>query len=199
MQWRIRRATRCTPSPRTDINRASLVHLRPPWPQPKLEMKLEVEAMDEFQEADILWPDAALPPQDELLLAPSEPYEPCTASSCTPLFARRLDAAGFFLRGGPSSSAGTGLVSDDDEEEEEWQEADVLWLDTVDERRGGGALGAWPFRGGFGCAGGRHVKPAAAARRQGWRTTSPAVSSPIDIPDNVAARRRLAPAMNRRL
>lgn len=158
-----------------------------------------MDAMDEFQEADILWPDA----EDELL-APFAPmdteelYECDAAGSVSsvalaPVFGRRF-VEEFFLSGGagPSSSS----VSHEDEE---WQEADVLWPDTADDHlRGSGGGSMWPFSGcsGGGRRAGRRVKPA-AARRDGWATGT-AASSPINIPANVAPRCRFTTAMNRR-
>ncbi|XP_004972175.2 uncharacterized protein LOC101768574 [Setaria italica] len=144
-----------------------------------------MDAMDEFQEADILWPDTT---EDEQVvpfattdMVMEEPYgaTACSVSGVAPAFGRRR-FEGLFLPGaaGPSSSAGARPDADDDEEE--WQEADVMWPDTVGiVPRGGGRELLSPFSG-------RHVSPA-AARRDRWR---PAASSPIDIPTNVAARRR---------
>lgn len=142
-----------------------------------------MDAMDEFQEADILWPDT----EDELApFAPMDTEELCEAagsvSSVAPVFGRRFEV--FFLSGaGPSS------LSADGDDGEEWQEADVLWPepDTADERRGSGGS-VWPFSGSSSFSGraGRRVKPAAATR-DGW-TTGPAASSPINIPANVAPR-----------
>ncbi|KAK3161931.1 hypothetical protein QOZ80_1BG0083230 [Eleusine coracana subsp. coracana] len=155
---------------------------------------------DEFQEADVLWPDDT--PRDEVLMmsmspfAPSEPYD--EASRCAPPFGRddglRFEGSPpFFPAGAQASSSPAGAIPDTEDDEEEWQEADVLWPEedtVVDEpwRGGGGSL--WAFRGAFG-RGGRRVKPAAAPRREGW---APDVSSPIDIPANVAAARRLVGA-----
>lgn len=157
--------------------------------------------MDEFQEADILWPDT----EDELVVpsAPMDTEEPYQAAgsvsnvALAPVFGRGL----FFSGAGPSLSAGASHDADDDEEE--WQEADVLWPDTAaDEPRGSSAGGLmWPFSGSSGGgsrAGLRRVKPAGAAMRDGWTTTGPAASSPINIPGNVAPRRRFRTAMNRR-
>lgn len=150
---------------------------------------------DEFQEADILWPEFT--PRDEVLLsfAPSEPHEALSVPSCAPAFGlagRRLAGSPtFFLAGVRSPSAATA------DDEDEWQEADVLWPATVGDgswRGGGDSL--WSFRGAFGRAG-RRVKPAAASRREdGW---AQGVSSPIDIPANGAARRLVGAAVGRRL
>lgn len=141
-----------------------------------------LEAMDEFQEADILWPDTAPSQQDEdaLFVMPSEMYELAASASSG---ASLLGASEGFLSGAPPT-AGASSGAD-----EELHEADVLWPDTVqaDEPRGGAGGFGW-FRGGFARAG-RQAKPAAAAvaRCEGWR---PAVSSPIDIPAKAAARCR---------
>jgi len=139
----------------------------------------EMDAMDEFQEADILWPDT----EDEFApMDMEELYEAAGSASSVafaPVFGRRFE--GFFLSG-----AGPGASPDADDEE--WQEADVLWPDTADELRGSGGGLMWPFSGSSGGGrAGRRVKPA-AARRDGW-TTGPAASSPINIPANVALRR----------
>ncbi|OEL27182.1 hypothetical protein BAE44_0011800 [Dichanthelium oligosanthes] len=151
-------------------------------------------AMDEFQEADILWPDT----EDELVpfafvttdMVMEEPYEVATssASSVAPLFGRRR-FEGLFLPSAAATSSSAGVSPDADDDEEEWQEADVLWPDTVDIvpcGAGGGRGSLWPFPGGSGRAG-RHVSHPAAARRDWW---SPAASSPIDIPANAADRVR---------
>ncbi|WVZ68833.1 hypothetical protein U9M48_017721 [Paspalum notatum var. saurae] len=146
-------------------------------------------AMDEFQEADILWPDS----EDQLVVpfAPvgaDLPYEAAgsVSSGAAPVLGRRFE--GLFF--GPSLSASAGACDEEDDDEEEWQEADVLWPDTAVELRGrlGGSL--WPFPGCSASAAGRHLMKPAAARRDGWRTGPPAASTPIDIPGNVSARRR---------
>ncbi|CAO1945978.1 unnamed protein product [Urochloa humidicola] len=160
-----------------------------------------MDAMDEFQEADILWPET----EDELVAAPfattddmvmEEAYGVAASpvSTVAPVLrCRRFE--GIFLPG----AAGTSPQGDDDDEEEEWQEADVLWPDTASivSRGGGGGGLLWPFAGGSGRAGQRANHPAAAARRDRWR---PAASSPIDIPCSAAARRRykFGTAMSRR-
>ncbi|GJM93138.1 hypothetical protein PR202_ga09667 [Eleusine coracana subsp. coracana] len=142
---------------------------------------------DEFQEADVLWPDDT--PRDDLLMMSMSPFAPDGL---------RFDGSPPFFPAGAQASSPAGAILDTEDDEEEWQEADVLWPeDTVVEepwRGGGGSL--WAFRGAFGRAG-RRVKPAAAPRREGW---APDVSSPIDIPANVAAaaRRLVGAAMGRR-
>jgi hypothetical protein len=150
---------------------------------------------DEFQEADVLWPDVT--PRDEAVLlpfAPSEPYEAVSAvSRCVPAFGlaagRHFEGSSFSHAGAQSSS------SPDTTDDEEWQEADVLWPDTVDEPWRGVGGSPWSFRGGFGPAG-RCVETA-TPRDERW---APGVSSPIDIPANVSARRIVgAAAMGRRL
>lgn len=181
-KWRIPGATRCTPAGWSWTN---IKVLRQAGGQPCLVRRghrtaQEMDAMDEFQEADILWPDT----EDELVpFAPMDTEElyagAGSVSSVAPVFGRRF-VEGFFLSG-----AGPGASPDADDEE--WQEADVLWPDTADGPRGTGGL-MWPFSGSSGGArAGRRVKPA-AARRDGW-TTGPAASSPINIPANVALRR----------
>ncbi|PAN28536.1 hypothetical protein PAHAL_5G160300 [Panicum hallii] len=156
-----------------------------------------MDAVDEFQEADILWPDT----EDELVVpfgttgvVVEALYGAATASpasSIAPEFGRpRRRFLGRFLPGaGPSSSSAATASPDADDEEEEWQEADVLWPDTVGivPRGGGGGGSLLPFPAGGSGRGGRHVSHPAAARRDRWR---PAASSPIDIPANVAALRR---------
>ncbi|KAF0920994.1 hypothetical protein E2562_037918 [Oryza meyeriana var. granulata] len=155
----------------------------------KLQVNRErVLAMEEFQEADILWPDtAALSSQDgaHVVAAPSEMcYDLaapcCSVSSGTSLFGRCSEG---FLSGAPSTAG----ASNDDEE---LMEADVLWPDATqpDEQPRWGARGyhGWS-RGDLGLAGRRAKPAAAAARREGWR---PAASSPIDIPAKAAARCR---------
>jgi hypothetical protein len=87
---------------------------------------------DEFQEADVLWPDVT--PRDEAVLLPfarSEPYEAVSAvSRCALAFGL---AAGRHFEGYSFSHAGTQSSSSPDTmDDEEWQEADVLWRDTVD-------------------------------------------------------------------
>jgi hypothetical protein len=166
---------------------------QPSSPAPSASRALEMDAMDEFQEADILWPDTTT--GDELVvlvsfatadMAVEEPYGAAASSSVT--------VTGFeepvFLPGaaGPSSSAGANPDDADSCDEEDWQEADVLWPDTVGvvvPRGGGGGGGGGlllPFPG-------QHVVSPAGVRRERdrWR---PAASSPIDIPTNVVAERR---------
>ncbi|KAJ1285379.1 hypothetical protein BS78_03G275200 [Paspalum vaginatum] len=150
---------------------------------------------DEFQEADILWPDT----EDELVVpfAPAGtglPYEAAgsVSGAAAPVLGRRFEGL-FLLSTGarPWLSASASACADADDDGEEWQEADVLWPeDTAGEPRGGlGSL--WPFPGctSPGSAGRHLMKPAAAARSDGWRT-GPAASTPIDIPANVFAARR---------
>ncbi|CAO2178277.1 unnamed protein product [Urochloa humidicola] len=149
---------------------------------------------DEFQEADILWPEAedelAAPfaTTDDMVIEEAYGVAASPVSHVAPVFrCHRFEE--LFLPGVAiaSSSAGASPEADDDEE---WQEADVLWPDTasvVSCSGGGGGL-LWPFPGGSGRAGGRRANhPAATARRDRWR---PAASSPIDIPSSAAARRR---------
>ncbi|CAL4947448.1 unnamed protein product [Urochloa decumbens] len=148
-----------------------------------------MDTTDEFQEADVLWPDTA---EDEL--APFATTDDMVmeeeVSSVAPVFGRRR-FEGLFVPGaaGTSSSADASPDADDDEE---WQEADVLWPDTGStvSRRGGGGLLWPPFPGRSSSSqAGWRVNHPAAARRDRWR---PAASSPIDIPtNNVAARRRV--------
>ncbi|CAO2182902.1 unnamed protein product [Urochloa humidicola] len=147
-----------------------------------------MDAMDEFQEADILWPDT----EDELApfaTTDNMVVEEEAVSSVAPAALGRRRFEGLFVPGaaGTSSSAGASPDSDEDDEEE-WQEADVLWPDTMSAVSRGGLL--WPFPGGSGRAGrGVNHPAAAAARHDRWR---PAASSPIDIPaTNAAARRRV--------
>ncbi|KAG8077911.1 hypothetical protein GUJ93_ZPchr0007g5533 [Zizania palustris] len=139
--------------------------------------------MEEFQEADILWPESAALPSRKgppfFAAASSEMcyYELAAACCSVPSSTARCSEGFSFLSGGSSN--------DDGFDEEELLEADVLWPDTVqpaaaEQPRGGGYHG-W-FSGDLGRAG-RHAKPAA-----GW--PRPAASSPIDIPVKVAARCR---------
>ncbi|EEC71472.1 hypothetical protein OsI_03728 [Oryza sativa Indica Group] len=142
--------------------------------------------MEEFQEADILWPDTAAVSSREGAPSSGMRYELQAASCCS------ASSSGASLFGpcsrseeflsGASSTAG----ASNDDEEEELMEADVLWPDTApqpDEQPRWGASGyhGWS-RGDLGLAG-----RLAAAKREGWR---PAASSPIDIPAKVAARCR---------
>uniref|UniRef100_A0A0D9V5L7 Uncharacterized protein n=1 Tax=Leersia perrieri TaxID=77586 RepID=A0A0D9V5L7_9ORYZ len=149
--------------------------------------------MEEFQEADILWPDTAAPSSQEGA-APSEMCYELAASCCcsatssgASLFGRCCSEG--FLSGSPSTA---GASNRDDDDEEELMEADVLWPDTarpVDDQPCGGERGYhWWSRCDLGLAG-RRAKPvvAIAVRRDGWR---PDASSPIDIPVKVAARCR---------
>ncbi|RLN22215.1 uncharacterized protein C2845_PM07G23080 [Panicum miliaceum] len=158
-----------------------------------------MDAVDEFQEADILWPDTEVElvvPFGATGAVVEGPYGAATASSASsvaPEFGRprRFQFQGRFLPGaGPSSSSSAAASPDADDDEEEWQEADVLWPDTVGivPRGGGGGGLLLPFPAGGSGLAGRHVSHhPAAARRDRWR---PAASSPIDIPANAAARRR---------
>ncbi|KAM0869405.1 hypothetical protein ACQ4PT_040686 [Festuca glaucescens] len=128
--------------------------------------------MDEFHEADILWPNTAPSSSSqtgEALLAPSETSTSGggTSSLCS-------SGQGFLSGGAPSTCTVAGASSAVDEEE--WLEADVLWPDTVqtsDEPR----VGGWFPRAG------RRGRHGPAARLEGWR---PAASSPVDIPAKVA-------------
>ncbi|KAL5221624.1 hypothetical protein ABZP36_026337 [Zizania latifolia] len=137
--------------------------------------------MEEFQEADILWPESAAPSSREgarFFPAPSSEmcYELAAARCSVPSGTARCSEGFPFL---------SGASNHDGFDEEELLEADVLWPDTVqpapDEQPRGGGYYGW-FRGDLGRAG-RHAKTAA-----GW--TRPAASSPIDIPVKVAARCR---------
>uniref|UniRef100_A0A0E0JIP2 Uncharacterized protein n=1 Tax=Oryza punctata TaxID=4537 RepID=A0A0E0JIP2_ORYPU len=140
--------------------------------------------MEEFQEADILWPDTAAAGSSQEGALSGMRYE--LAASCCSASSSGASLFGpcseEFLSGAPSTAG----VSNDDDNEEELMEADVLWPDTAprpDEQPRWGASGyhGW-FRGDLGLAG-----RLATARREGWR---PAASSPIDIPAKVAARCR---------
>ena len=84
-----------------------------------------MDAVDEFQEADVLWPDT----EDELApfaatdVVMEEPYGAATASSASsvaPEFGRpwRFQGRRFLPGAGPSSSA----AASPDADEEEWQE-----------------------------------------------------------------------------
>ena len=152
-----------------------------------------MDAVDEFQEADVLWPDT----EDELApfaatdVVMEEPYGAATASSASsvaPEFGRpwRFQGRRFLPGAGPSSSA----AASPDTDEEEWQEADVLWPDTMSivPRGGGGLLLPLPAGGSSLGLAGRHVNNNPAAARRDRRR--PAATSPIDIPANAAARRR---------
>ncbi|KAF8696415.1 hypothetical protein HU200_037329 [Digitaria exilis] len=143
----------------------------------------QMDAMDELQEADILWPDTEDDDDDELV--PFATTMGGVAMEVTPgsVLGRHLRGERFFHPGPSSSSA----AASPDDQEEEWLEADVLWPDTVGvgvvPRGGGGGGLLLPFPGGSGRRGNL-----AADRRERWRA---AASSPIDIPTNVAAARRL--------
>ncbi|KAF8751441.1 hypothetical protein HU200_012117 [Digitaria exilis] len=146
-----------------------------------------MDAMDELQEADILWPDDT-EEDDELVpfvtMGVSMEVTPGSVSSVAPVFGRHLEGERFFHPGAgpcPSSVAASPDAVVDDKEE--WLEADVMWPDTVGGIVGGSLL---PFSGGSDRAGRRGNL--AADRRERWRA---AASSPIDIPTNVAAARRL--------
>ncbi|CAO1944969.1 unnamed protein product [Urochloa humidicola] len=191
-------ATRCTPAGwQTSTNIKSGQAASTPSAHCLFRRRLEMDAMDdEFQEADILWPEA-----DDELATPfvttddmdmEEPYVAAASpvSHVAPVFrCHRFEE--LFLPGAASASSSAGASSTEAEgDEEEWQEADVLWPDTasVVSRGGGGGGLLWPFPGGSGRAGGRRANhPAATARRDRWR---PAASSPIDIPSSAAGRRR---------
>ena len=153
-----------------------------------------MDAVDEFQEADVLWPDT----EDELApfaatdVVMEEPYGAATASSASsvaPEFGRpwRFQGRRFLPGAGPSSSPSAGAASPEvDDDEEEWQEADVLWPDSASMVPRGGSLLPFPA-GGSGLAG-RHANHHPAAARRDRRRL--AATSPIDIPANAAARRR---------
>ena len=145
-----------------------------------------MDAVDEFQEADILWPDT----EDELVsfAATDAVMEFGDAGSSAPSVAPEFGRRRRFLPGaGPSSSPSAGAASPEvDDDEEEWQEADVLWPDSASMVPRGGSLLPFPS-GGSGLAG-RHANHHPAAARRDRRR--PAASSPIDIPGNAAARRR---------
>jgi len=149
-----------------------------------------MDAVDEFQEADILWPDT----EDELVsfAATDAVMEFGDAGSSAPSVAPEFGRRRRFLPGaGPSSSPSAGAASPEvDDDEEEWQEADVLWPDTMSivPRGGGGLLLPLPAGGSSLGLAGRHVNNNPAAARRDRRR--PAASSPIDIPANAAARRR---------
>ncbi|CAL4961416.1 unnamed protein product [Urochloa decumbens] len=150
-----------------------------------------MDAMDEFQEADILWPDTT---EDELApfaTTADMAMEEEVSSVVAPVFGRRR-FEGLFVPGAAGTSSSSASASPDADEEEEWQEKDVLWPDTASivSRGGGGGLLWPPFPGGSSSSqAARRVNHPAAARRDRWR---PAASSPIDIPtNNVAARRRV--------
>ena len=146
--------------------------------------------MDEFQEADVLWPDT----EDELVsfAATDAVMEFGDAGSSAPSVAPEFGRRRRFLPGaGPLSSPSAGAASPEvDDDEEEWQEADVLWPDTMSivPRGGGGLLLPLPAGGSSLGLAGRHVNNNPAAARRDRRR--PAASSPIDIPANAAARRR---------
>uniref|UniRef100_J3L414 Uncharacterized protein n=1 Tax=Oryza brachyantha TaxID=4533 RepID=J3L414_ORYBR len=140
--------------------------------------------MEEFQEADILWPDTAAAASQEG--APSGMCYGLAASCCsvssgaTSLLIGRCSDG--FLSGSPSTAVASN--DDDVDEGEELMEADVLWPDTAqpDEQqpRGGVRVYRGWSRGELGSAGRRRPKSGATARLEGhWR---PAASSPIDIP-----------------
>ena len=145
-----------------------------------------MDAVDEFQEADVLWPDT----EDELVsfAATDAVMEFGDAGSSAPSVAPEFGRRRRFLPGaGPSSSPSAGAASPEvDDDEEEWQEADVLWPDSASMVPRGGSLLPFPS-GGSGLAG-RHANHHPAAARRDRRR--PAATSPIDIPANAAARRR---------
>jgi len=145
-----------------------------------------MDAVDEFQEADVLWPDT----EDELVsfAATDAVMEFGDAGSSAPSVAPEFGRRRRFLPGaGPSSSPSAGAASPEvDDDEEEWQEADVLWPDSASMVPRGGSLLPFPA-GGSGLAG-RHANHHLAAARRDRRR--PAATSPIDIPANAAARRR---------
>jgi hypothetical protein len=125
--------------------------------------------MDEFHEADILWPDTApssLSQPGEALLVPSG-----TSSSGGGTSSLCSSDQGFLSGGAPSTC--TAGASD----EEEWLEADVLWPEPVRTAADEPRVGGWFPRAG------RRTRPGHAARLEGWM---PAASSPIDIPAKVA-------------
>ncbi|KAG8055448.1 hypothetical protein GUJ93_ZPchr0001g31503 [Zizania palustris] len=155
--------------------------------------------MEEFQEADILWPDTAALSSREaarffFVVPPSEMcYEVaapavccCSVSSGT---AGCSESEGF-LSGAPApSTAGASTDGDVKIDEEELREVEVLWPDTAqpDERPPADARGCYGwFCGDLGPDGGRHAKPPS-----GWRRRRPAASSPIDIPAKVTALHRV--------
>jgi hypothetical protein len=163
--------------------------------------------MEEFQEADVLWPETPPPPTppwgDRERYPPElheagfsfEPFgsEPAASSSSSTSSTSSAPPSGRgssdgFLSDVPSTFAG-GHVGDD----ASFQEADVLWPDVGYATRERGVDGGdlWWFCCGFGAdaAGGRPVEPGAAGGERGaWR--APLVSSPIDIPTGVAAAAR---------
>ncbi|PNT72855.1 hypothetical protein BRADI_2g49777v3 [Brachypodium distachyon] len=123
--------------------------------------------MDEFHEADILWPDTAPPSLQqhrdlEVLFVPPEILHELASSS---------SSGGAFCR----SDQGAGASSAAEDDGEEWQEADVLCPETVHDFV-------------VARAGRRPMKPGAASRIEGW--SAAAASSPIDIPAKVGARCR---------
>ena len=145
-----------------------------------------MDAVDEFQEADILWPDT----EDELVsfAATDAVMEFGDAGSSAPSVAPEFGRRRRFLPGaGPSSSSSAEAArSEAGDDDEEWQEADVLWPDSASMVPRGGSLLPFPA-GGSGLAG-RHANHHPAAARRDRRR--PAATSPIDIPANAAARRR---------
>ena len=141
--------------------------------------------MDEFQEADVLWPNT----EDELVsfAATDAVMEFGDAGSSAPSVAPEFGRRRRFLPGaGPSSSSSAEAArSEAGDDDEEWQEADVLWPDSGLVPRGGSLL---PFPSGGSGLAGRHANHHPAAARRDRRR--PAATSPIDIPANAAARRR---------
>jgi hypothetical protein len=164
--------------------------------------------MEEFQEADILWPETPPPSRDRESYPPelheaiaaaadfscesfgSDMSGPASsssssASSSAPAFGRR-SSDGFLSD--PSAFAGGGGHGGNDAS---FLEADVLWPDDGYATREGDVDGGelwWRLCCGISddAAAGRGAEPAAASGKRGpWR--APLVSSPIDIPTGGAA------------
>ncbi|KAL5226775.1 hypothetical protein ABZP36_015040 [Zizania latifolia] len=147
--------------------------------------------MEEFQEADILWPDTAALSSREaaLFFFVAPPSEMCSyevaAAACCSVSTGTAGCSEGFLSGAPAPSTAGASTDVVEVDEEELLEVEVLWPDTAqpDEQPPAGARGCYGwFRVDLG-PDGRHAKPPS-----GWRR--PAASSPIDIPAKVTARCR---------
>ena len=171
--------------------------------------------MEEFQEADVLWPETPppAPPWGDREGYQPELYEATAAleldfssesfgselaassasstssSSSAPPFGRGSSSGGFL------SDASTFAGGQGGGDDASFQEADVLWPDDGYATRERGVDGGelWWLCCGLAdaTAAGSRAEPAAGGKRGSWR--APCVSSPIDIPTGAAkaaARRR---------
>jgi hypothetical protein len=162
--------------------------------------------MEEFQEADVLWPETPPPPTPPWggrERYPPELHEAAFAGFSFEPFGSEAAASSWSSTSSTSSAPPSGRGSSDgflsevpstfagghDGDDASFQEADVLWPDDGYATRERGVDGGelWWFCFGFGAdaTGGRPAEPAAVGGERGaWR--APLVSSPIDIPTGVA-------------